>query len=136
MSVWHGWWQGRALRAEADADLMGNHLRNLLDSWGPSIAEWTVGRETLQDWVVNHGSRSGHGGAGYWSERAQVAEQDADRLAQVLQAIDGHHNLSYSQWAPLRALVRDYVTHREERYGALPTGPTRIGNLTSGGVQV
>jgi len=135
-AIWSDWWQGRALRAERDADRMGMHLENLLCSWGPSIAEWSPGKEAVRDWGQNMLCRGRCHGAGDWSERAQRAEQDADRLAQVLQAIDEHHPLAYSQWAPLRDLLRDWVTHREIRYAALPAGHTLEGSLKSGGIEI
>lgn len=135
-AVFAEWWRGRAIRAEHDADALAAQLTNLLDSWGPSIAEWLSGRDALIDWAANHGSRKGDGGSGYWSERAMVSEQDADRLAQVLEAIDEHHNLAYVQWHTLRMAISEHLSHRSLRYNALPTGPTLTGNLTSGGVDI
>ena len=134
MNVWVDWWQGRCKRAEHNADVMGDHLDRLLESWGPSIAEWMVGRETLIDWRSNQMSRISHGAAGDWSERAQAAEQDADRLAQVLQAIDEHHNLAYIHWRPLRDALSEWERNRDLRYRAHPAGHTLEGTLTSGGI--
>lgn len=134
MNVWTDWWQGRCKRAEHNADVMGGHLERLLDSWGPSIAEWVPGREILIDWNENRSHRIHHGGPGAWSERAGAAEQDADRLAQVLQAIDEHHNLAYVQWAPIRSALNEWRVNRELRYRAHPAAHTLEGNLTSGGI--
>ena len=115
---------------------MGEHLTNLLDSYGPCIAEWMIGRETLIDWRENASNRGSGSTSGYWAERAQAGEQDADRLAQVLQAIDEHHHLSYVQWSQIRYELAEYKADRERRYGALPAGHTLAGNLTSGGIDL
>ena len=134
MNVWVDWWQGRCKRAEQISDRMGDHLDRLLDSWGPSIAEWLPGRDALIDWRENQSKRISHGGPGDWSERAQAAEQDADRLAQILQAIDEHHNLAYCHWGPIRDALTVWVNGRELRYRAHPAGHTLEGSLSSGGI--
>lgn len=74
---------------------------------------------------------------GWWAERAGRAEQDADRMAELLARIcveyDGY--LGPRIRDPIRDCLRDWKANRARRYGALPAGHTLEGNLTSGGIQ-
>lgn len=73
---------------------------------------------------------------GWWSDRAGRAEQDADRMAQLLGAILERRGdaLPYNLWSGVQDALRDWQGNRERRYGPLPAGHTLEGNLTSGGV--
>lgn len=70
----------------------------------------------------------------YWSERAQRSEQDADRMAVLLETILCRAHLGDAEWRATQDCLRDYRSNRERRYRALPTGHTLTGNLTSGGI--
>ena len=73
---------------------------------------------------------------GWWSERAQRAEQDADRMAQLLGAVMERRAdvLPYNLWAGIQDALRDWRGNAERRYAPLPAGHTLEGNLASGGV--
>jgi hypothetical protein len=73
---------------------------------------------------------------GWWSERAQRAEQDADRMAQLLEAIRERRGdlLPWELWAATQDALRDWKGNRVRRYVALPAGHTLEGNLSSGGI--
>lgn len=75
---------------------------------------------------------------GFWSERAGRAEQDADRMATQLAVILERqgHLLPHDQWAAVQDCLRDWKGNAEARHRALPAGPTRIGNLASGGIHL
>ncbi len=73
---------------------------------------------------------------GWWAERAQRAEQDADRMAALIgQILEQRRDiLPWGTWADAQDILRDYKGNRERRYYALPAGHTLEGNLKSGGV--
>lgn len=70
---------------------------------------------------------------GFWSERAMLAEQDADRMAALLEQLTVETNFPDRLHFPVVDVLRDYLEHREARYRALPTAPTLAGHLSSGG---
>lgn len=71
---------------------------------------------------------------GWWAERAQRAEQDADRMAALVENIVRRCNLSERDYFEAQDCLRDWRGNRERRYGALPAGHTLAGNLSSGGI--
>lgn len=73
---------------------------------------------------------------GWWAERAQRAEQDSDRMAQLIEQIleHCHFSLPDREWAAAHDVLRDWRGNRDRRYLPLPAGHTLEGNLTSGGV--
>lgn len=70
----------------------------------------------------------------FWSERAERAEQDADRMALLLSRILERQHLPFREYQDTHDVLRDWRVNREARYRAHPAGPTLAGNLSSGGV--
>lgn len=136
MSVWVEWWRGRSLRAERAAEQLSEVVDAIMDRWGPCFAEWIPAQDALKDYRDARGRPVNHGSAGFWSERAMNAEQHADRLATVIEAVSRHHYLPFMIGRDADDALRLWREGRELRYGSLPAGPTQIGNLTSGGVHV
>lgn len=134
VSVWTDFWKGRALLAERDAYEAYTVLWRIVDTWGPTFSEWRASRDGLLDYETDVATRCGTGGSGYWSERAQRSEQHCDRLCGLLQTIQQHHPLSYQHNLKIEDTLRPWKANREARYRALPAGPTRIGELSSGGI--
>lgn len=73
---------------------------------------------------------------GWWAERAGHAEADVDHMAQWIEEIVRRHHLPEPEYREAIQLLSDYRAHREFRYRALPAGPTKIGSLSSGGIQI
>jgi hypothetical protein len=73
---------------------------------------------------------------GWWAERAGRAEQDADRLAELVGHLLARHGHAMTTTERDRSqdCLRDWKGNRERRYRALPAGHTLEGNLTSGGI--
>lgn len=134
MNAWVDWWQGRCARSWYVADMASKVTESVLDRFGPSIAEWCAAQEALADWQPLRGHLNGHGGAGYWSERAQEVEQAADRFATLLQALCEHHHLPYMLRRDVEGVLTDWTGVRERRYVAHPAAHTLEGTLASGGV--
>jgi hypothetical protein len=74
----------------------------------------------------------------WWSERAQRAEQDSDRMAALLQLVLERRGdvLPWDLWAGAQDAVRDWRANAQARHRPLPAGPTRIGSLSSGGIDI
>lgn len=72
----------------------------------------------------------------FWAERAGHAEADVDHMAQWIEEIVRRHHLPEPEYRDAIHLLADYREHRELRYRALPAGPTKIGSLSSGGIQI
>lgn len=71
---------------------------------------------------------------GWWSERAGRAEQDADRMAALVEQLVRETNLPDRHWRTAHDCLRDYRANRARRYGPLPAGHTLEGSLKSGGI--
>lgn len=72
----------------------------------------------------------------WWAERAQRAEQDADRMASYLSEFVRRHHMPEAEYRDAIHLLADWRDNRERRYRALPAGHTLAGNLSSGGVEM
>jgi len=73
---------------------------------------------------------------GFWSERCMRAEQDVDRMAMLLERLIRRTNFPDRDHREAIELLRDWHANRDRRYVALPAGPTKIGNLSSGGIDL
>lgn len=74
--------------------------------------------------------------AGYWSERAGIAETDIDRIGGLLEGLWKRGALDHLPdhvYYPLTQIAHEAARNKLKRYGALPSGPTLQGNLASGG---
>jgi hypothetical protein len=132
MPVWIDYWQERAERAE----YLAVRVAQLLDDCHRCNDVRALQRQRIQQYRQGMVRNRGWLATGEWSELAGIIEEDLDRLAALLQAHFGYHYPSMTQYRECEYLIGAWKQSIAVRHAPLPAGPTLIGHLASGGIEV
>ena len=126
MPVWLDYWQERSERAEYLAVRMAQLMDDCHYCHHTLIKDYRKGMLRNRGWLPTT----------EWAELGGKHEADMDELAALLQHHFTNHHPTGTLHMECEYLLGAHLRSQAFRRAPLPAGPTLIGNLASGGIDV